>query len=128
MATSITDNADLIDRYPVIEGEIRRLQNEAMAANQWDSLHRAAWRRVLQDLSRKWPGMVEADITDTDQLIDAALYWVLHLAYFAAENDADKAKSTEWAARYEREIQELPLEIQGSVTTPEPYTVRMFRG
>lgn len=128
MADSITTNVILISRYPVIEGEIRRLQTESMEADAWAALHKAAWRRILQDLSRKRPGLVEADITDTTQLYDASLYWVLHLAYYAAENDADRKKSTEWAARYEREINEIPLQLGGVTTAPDPYTVRMWRG
>jgi hypothetical protein len=128
MADAITTNVILLDRYPVIETEMRALQTESMIADQWHSLHRAAWRRVLQDISRKWPGMVEADVSDTTQLYDACIYWVLHLAYSAAEGDRGKERAKEFAERYEREIQELPLSINGTVVPPAPYTVRMWRG
>ena len=126
--TAISTNEDLLERYPTIEAELLRLHpGEQGRADHWSKLHKAAWRRILQDLSLRSPSIAEDDLTSPGQFVDAALYWVMHLAYLAGEGDADRAEARRWESRYRSEMAEQKAQTSSGERGPGEMDTRLVR-
>lgn len=128
MADAITTNALLLERYPAHETELFRLHpSEEGRTEHWARLHKAAWRRILQDLSMVNPAITEDDLSDSTQYIDASLYWVLHLAYLGGEGEADKAEARRWERRYQREMAEQRAKTSDGERPAGDYGTKLIR-
>lgn len=132
MASYITTNTDLTTYYPVIASEVERLTTPEMEADTgiiaWQALHTSAWRAILRDLGRRRPAIIESDLSDTSQFKEAALYYVLHLAYLNADMATGAKHSADWLRRYEAEMAAIEVEVSGTASAPQSFGVRLVRG
>jgi len=113
VATSITDQADVLTYGLVTDNEIHSLSTDRMKKDNWATLHNRAWTKILDMLWLRASPLEESDLSDTDELITATVYMVLHYAYAQAEfmNDENQKRSMLYWERAIKELQEVRLTV-----------------
>ena len=129
MATSITTQADVLTYGLISDNEIENLTTERMRANNWTTLHARAWTKILDLLALRSMPLTEDDIDDTDELVTATVYMVLHYAYSQAEGvgDINKERAQLYYDRSIKELQEVRLTIGGGTASRSSYSFRRAR-
>ena len=129
MATSITTQEDVIEYGLVTDNEIHSLSTERMKANNWATLHARAWTKILDMLWLRASPIEESDLSDTDELIPATVYMVLHYAYAQGEfmNDDNQSNAGRYWERAIKELQEVRITLAGGETTKGSYDFRRAR-
>jgi hypothetical protein len=128
VAATITEQSDLLAAWLVLPAELERLTTSEMYSNNWLDLHTAAWSAVKKDLLKRRDPIEEDDITDTDELIDAVLYYVMHIAYRVSEVETDQIEAKKWYRRYTKEMNELQITVSGSAKTRNNARTVLQRG
>lgn len=111
MAATISDAADLVGAYLVVRSEIERLTTSEMRADTYVGVHTAAWTAVKKDLAKRRNAIVEADLTDSSELLDATLYYVLNILYRMSEIETDQVEAKRWYKRYKKEMDEVQITV-----------------
>jgi hypothetical protein len=127
VAATITDQADLVDAYLVIRSEIERLQTTEMRSDNCVGIHTAAWSAVKKDLLKRRLSIEEDDLSDTDELIDATLYYALHIFYRMSEIETDQVEAKRWYKRYKKEMTEVQLTISDVEQTRSGERTTIYR-
>ena len=130
MATSISTQADLKAAWLILPSEIERLTTTEMESDNWATVHEAAWTAVKTDLYMRRDKIQEDDLDDTSELLNATLYYVLHIAYRVSEIEDDVINSKKWYRRYAKELGEIELSVSGGTTarSAEQAQARIVRG
>jgi hypothetical protein len=130
MAATITTQADLKAAELILPSEIERLTTAEREADNWVSIHTAAWSAVLKELYKRRDKLEESDLDTPAELEDATLFYVLHIAYRQSEIETDQVESKKWFRRYQKEISELEISSSGATLqrTGERKQSRLARG
>jgi hypothetical protein len=126
MATSITTQENVLTYTTVTDNELSRLETDRMKADNWAVFHAQAWRFVLRMLDSRRPPIAEADLDDTDELLETVCYCVIYLAYDAADflSEEDKKRRGYWWKKFRRAFADVRLTVDGAEQPQELYTNR----
>lgn len=131
MADSISTQADLKAAWLVLPSEIETLTTSEMYADNWLTVHKAAWSAVKAEMYKRRDRLEESDLGDSSELLDATLYMVLHIAYRVSEIETHQVEAKRWYRRYQKEMSEVELSDSSGATigrTGERKQTRMIRG
>ena len=109
MATSITDNTDIVALEVLTNYDIAQLTTTALEDEDpdWETRHKRAWTKVLDHLALRPTPITESDLSDTSELEYAACYYVAYLACKAGRSDRHKEMAKEFYSMFEKEMAEV---------------------
>jgi hypothetical protein len=119
MATTITDNTDLIEYDVLTRSDIRHLTDSDSRYDNWARRHETAWTKVLDHLYRS-SNIEEDDLDYPSQLILATCYYVAYLAYRTSRMEEDQANAQKFYELFKNEISDVRLYVNGSIRPPDP--------
>ena len=126
MATSITEQADILTYLTVTDNEIARVSTERMDADNWAGVHGEAWSLVKAYLYDRRPKVEETDLDDTDELKYTTCCCVMYLAYQQAQllSDEDSKRKKYWFKKFRKALAQVVITSDSTELSQESYAGR----
>ncbi len=130
MATSITEQADILTYLTITDNELKRLETDRMNKDNWAGIHGEAWSLVKGMLLMRRPPLEEGDLDTPAELNLATCCAVIYSAYQQATmlSDEDKERKTYWSKRLYKALAEVILTSDSTEMPRESFgSMRMLR-
>jgi hypothetical protein len=126
MADSITTQTHVLRYTHLSDNEIASLSTDRMERDNWARFHVLGWDLVKRKLAKEIPIIEEADLDDTDELLEVTTFAVVYFAFKAAEfmSEEHQKRSKYWYKRFRNAFSEVIITVDGVERRAEMFSNR----
>lgn len=130
--TTYSDDDDITNADPNAYGLLPADDQAEAAGDQFDRLRVAAKAEIDRRISRREPPVYPSSLSDSSELTEAEVRYVLHFLYrdssVRAGDDLMWVKSEHWRKQAEDEVDSAQLSISGAdVSSAQGWSVPIWR-